>query len=181
MFLFRLASLHKCGQFHETKPSASTKSPAKACPSSDIHVTEEMFSQSQQQSLQLSLHEQCGRIFTPAFTFHIFLANVAVYWLAHYHCWSKLANSNSICVQFSLINCYCKAGDSKIFILSINRILSMFEISTFYDHLFLILQFRNFVTGSDEPVWGHVTGVSASSSLLLLRKSLSVQFSPLRN
>jgi hypothetical protein len=73
--------------------------------------------QSQQQSLQLALREQWGRIFT--ITFHIFLANVAVYWLAYisttlYHCWSKFVNSNSTRVQFSLINCYCKPGNSKI-------------------------------------------------------------------
>jgi len=79
VLFFRWASLHKCEQLREPEPRASTTSPAKACPRSDIRVTEEMSVQSRQQSLQLSLHEQRGRIFTPAFTLHIFLANVAVY------------------------------------------------------------------------------------------------------
>jgi len=127
--------------------------------------------QSQQQSLQLALHEQCGRIFT--FTFHIFLANVAVYWLAHisttlYHCWSKFVNSNSTCVQFSLI-------------VTVSLATAKFQDFDILWLPLLILQFRNFVTGPDESVWGHVNGASASSSLLLLRKSLSVRFSCLRN
>lgn len=131
--------------------------------------------QSRQQSLQLSLHEQRGRIFTPAFTLHIFLANVAVYWLAHvsitlYHFWSKFANSNPIFVCSShYLTITVSLGTAKF--RDFDRLWSPI----------LIKLFRNSVTGSDESVWGHVTGASASSSFLLLRKSLSDQFSCFRN
>jgi len=76
--------------------------------------------------------------------FHISQISSECYclWFANYHCWSKFANSNCICVQFSLINCYSKAGNSKIFILSMNRILSMFGISSFCDHQFQFYSFE---------------------------------------